>query len=149
MCPADDRVAAAEFSTNARPNNQGTCYFQNNSNLAYFVGVSANTKSPRSLLAGDRNVGGGTVPDSDFGFSPGSGEGNDVAIPITGPVSWSLKMHSDGNPKGAGNILMGDGSAQQVSTASFGSNWLRNAAATTSWPSGHLPAAPSIRVVFP
>jgi hypothetical protein len=111
--------------------------------------VSANTKSPRSILAGDRNLGGGTVPDSDFGFSPASGEGNDVAIPINGSVSWSLKMHSADKPAGAGNILMDDGSVQQVSSASFNKNWLRNAVPTTNWPSGHIPASPSIRLVFP
>jgi type II secretory pathway pseudopilin PulG len=137
MCPADDRFVATEI------------VFHNNSNLAYFVGVSANTKSPRSILAGDRNLGGGTVPDSDFGFSPASGEGNDVAIPINGSVSWSLKMHSADKPAGAGNILMDDGSVQQVSSASFNKNWLRNAVPTTNWPSGHIPASPSIRLVFP
>jgi prepilin-type N-terminal cleavage/methylation domain-containing protein/prepilin-type processing-associated H-X9-DG protein len=149
MCPADDRVAAVEFVTNRMPNDLHAQYFQNNSNLSYFVGVSATTRSPRSLLAGDRNLGGGTVPNSDFGFSPASGEGNDVAIAITDPVSWSLKMHSDGKPAGAGNVLMGDGSVQQFSTASFNKNWLRNAAPTTNWPAGHIPATPSIRLIFP
>jgi hypothetical protein len=149
MCPSDDRVPATDFGTNAVPNDPYRYHFQNNSNLAYFVGVSANTKSPRSLLAGDRNLGGGTVPDSDYGLSPGSGKGNDAAIPITGPVSWSLKMHSDGKPAGVGNILMGDGSVQQVSSADFNKTWLRNAPPTTNWPAGHIPAAPSIRLVFP
>jgi prepilin-type processing-associated H-X9-DG protein len=149
MCPADDRVAAAEFVSNAMPNDPHAYYFQNNSNLAYFVGVSAKTKSPRSLLAGDRNLGGGSVPDSEFGFSPASGKGNDIAVPVTGPVSWSLKMHSAGKPAGAGNILMGDGSVQQVSSAAFNLNWLRNAPPTTNWPAGHIPATPSIRLVFP
>ena len=50
---------------------------------------------------------------------------------------------------GAGNILLGDGSAQQVSTASFNQNRLRNAAPTTNWTAGHIPATPSIRRVFP
>jgi prepilin-type processing-associated H-X9-DG protein len=149
MCPADDRTAAAEFLTNAMPNDLHSQYFQNNSNLSYFVGVSANTRSPSSLLAGDRNLGGGTVPDSDYGFSPKSGEGNDVAIPITGPISWSLKVHSAAKPAGAGNILMGDGSVQQVSSASLNKNWLRNATPTTNWPAGHVPATPSIRLIFP
>jgi len=149
MCPSDDRVAATDFATNAVPNDPYRYHFQNNSNLAYFVGVSAIVKSPRSFLAGDRNLGGGTVPGSDFGFSPASGEGNDVAIAITGPVSWSLKMHSSEKPVGAGNTLMGDGSVQQVSSASLNKNWLRNAVPTTNWPSGHRPASPSIRLVFP
>ena len=82
MCPADnDRFPAAEFLTNPMPSDPRVSYFQNNSNLSYFVGVSANTRSPRSLLAGDRNLGGGTASDSGYGFSPASGKGNDVAIP--------------------------------------------------------------------
>ena len=85
----------------------------------------------------------------DPGFSPASGKGNDVAIPIISPVFWSLKMHSDGKPAGAGNILLGDGSVQQVSSASLNKNWLRNAVPTTNWPAGDAPATPSIRLVFP
>jgi prepilin-type N-terminal cleavage/methylation domain-containing protein len=149
ICPADDRSAAQEFVTNTAQYDLHAYYFRNNSNLSYFVGVSANTNSPRSLLAGDRNLGGGNVPDSGYGFSPASGEGNDVAVPIAGPASWSLKMHSAAKPEGAGNILMGDGSGQQTSSASFNKNWLHNAPPTTNWPVGHVSATPSIRLVFP
>ena len=149
MCPADDRASAAQFITNAVSNDPHNQYFQNNSNLAYFVGVSANIKSPRSILAGDRNLGRGSAPDSEFGFSPTNGKGNDVALPIAGPVSWSLKMHSAGKAAGAGSILLGDGSVQQVSSASFNKNFLRNADPTTNWPAGHVPTTPSIRLVFP
>ena len=149
ICPADERGAPAEFVSNAKPNDLRDQYFQNKNNLSYFVGVNAIIKSPRSLLAGDRNLGGGNAPDSEFGFSPTNGKGNDVAVPITGPVSWSLKMHSNGKPAGAGSILLADGSVQQVSTASFNKNFLRNAPPTTNWPAGHVPATPSIRLVFP
>jgi hypothetical protein len=155
MCRADDRQPAWDFLTNAMLLGfrdyylQHSTYFLSNSNLAYFVGVSANAKSPRSVLAGDRNLGGGTAPAPDYGFSPESGNGNDVAIPVTGPVSWSLKMHSAGKTAGAGNILLGDGSAQQVSSGAFNHTWLPNATPTTNWPAGHVPATPSIRLVFP
>ncbi|MGA2556114.1 MAG: type II secretion system protein [Verrucomicrobiota bacterium] len=149
ICPADDRAAPAEFVSNAMSKDLRAQYFQNRNNLSYFVGVSANTKFSRSLLAGDRNLGGGNAPDSEFGFSPTNGKGNDVAVPVTGPVSWSLKMHSYGKPAGAGNILFGDGSVQQVSSASFNKNFLRNAPPTTNWPTGHAPATSSIRLVFP
>jgi len=49
----------------------------------------------------------------------------------------------------SGNILLGDGSAQQCSSASFRVNWLRNADAPVPWPAGHVPSVPSIRLVFP
>jgi prepilin-type processing-associated H-X9-DG protein len=58
-------------------------------------------------------------------------------------------MHSAGSAAGAGNILLGDGSVQQVSSASFRSNYLSHAEPTTNWPAGHVPASPSIRLVFP
>ena len=141
VCPSDERQErqAARSFTNGF----------DNTHVSYFVGVSANDNYPQSIAAGDRNLGPGAKPDPDYGYSPKSGKGNDVAIPISGPVSWSLKMHSAGNPSGAGNILLGDGSGQQMSSSSFNANWLRNAAPTTNWPAGHVPAKPSIRLVFP
>ena len=138
VCPSDERQAAPSFTNGF-----------DNTHVSYFVGVSADDTYPQSIAGGDRNLGPGAKADPHFGYSPKSGKGNDVAIPISGPVSWSLKIHSAGNPSGAGNILLGDGSAQQVSSASFTGNWLRYADPTTNWPAGHVPATPSIRLVFP
>jgi competence protein ComGC len=149
MCSADDRIAASDFVTNGMQNESNHFYFQNNTNLSYFVGVSANSKSPRTLLGGDRNLGGGIMPDSDYGFSPKNGRGNDVAVPISDPVSWSLKMHSAGDAAGTGNILLADGSAHKTSSASFVQDWLNYADPTTNWPPGHVPASPSIRLIVP
>jgi hypothetical protein len=138
VCPDDKRLPGASFTSNF-----------DNTHVSYFVGVGASDIYPQSILGGDRNLGPGTAPDAEYGYSPKSGKGNDVAVPLSGPVSWSLKMHSGGNPSGAGRILLGDGSAQQVSSAMLNQNWLRNAAPTTNWPAGHIPAVPSIRLVFP
>ena len=120
-----------------------------NTHVSYFIGVSANDTQPQSILGGDRNLGPGTVPAPEYGYSPKSGKGNDVAIPISGPVSWSLKMHSAGYPVGAGNILLGDGSVQQVSTTNLIQMWMPNAQGADNWPAGQVPANPSIRLVFP
>jgi type II secretory pathway pseudopilin PulG len=138
ICPSDERRPAKDFKTD----------FKDNTHLSYFAGVNANDIYPQSIQGGDRNLG-PLKPDPDYGFSPKSGKGNDVIIPIPGPVSWSLKMHSLGNPAGFGCILLGDGSVQQASTMTFNQNWLRNAVPTTNWPAGHVPASPSIRLVFP
>ena len=144
ICPKDKRVAAASFTSNF-----------DNTHISYFVGVSANDNYPQSILGGDRNLGPGPKPDPDYGFSPKSGKGNDVAIPLNSSNSafaWSLKMHSiyvDNTSDGAGNILLADGSAQLVSSAAFNRDWLPNAAGTNNWPAGHIPATPSIRLVFP
>jgi hypothetical protein len=129
VCPSDVREAANTFSNLA-----------GNSNISYYVGVTASDAYPQSMLGGDRNLGPGTTPDKDYGYSPTSGKGNDVII--TGPVCWSLKMHSAGNPAGFGNILMGDGSAQQVNSDSLYRNWVRNAFAGVTNP-------PALRIIFP
>jgi hypothetical protein len=137
-CSSDERRPAADFATSF-----------DNTHISYFVGVSAGDDAPQSILGGDRNLSPGNTPDPGYGFSPRSGKGNDVAVPISGPVCWSLKMHSVGNPAGGGNILLGDGSTQQTSSAHFQSMWLSNAPPTTNWPAGHVPASPSIRLIFP
>jgi len=42
-------------------------------------------------------------------------------------VGWSAKLHSAGNIAGAGNVMLGDGSAQQCTSAGFRLTWLHNA----------------------
>jgi competence protein ComGC len=140
-CPSDERNPSDSFTNQF-----------NNTNISYFVGVSANFTQPQSIQGGDRNLGPGTVPANDYGYSPKSGKGNDVTIPtntLNGPVSWSLKIHSPRNAGGSGNILMGDGSCGTLSSADFNRDWLSHANPTTNWPAGHVPATPSIRLVFP
>jgi len=91
-------------------------------------------------------LGPGTTPDHEYGFSPSNGKGNDVTI--TGPVCWSLKMHSRGNPAGAGNIMLGDGSAQQVTSRSLNQNWLTNA--LVAKPAlDKATNSPGMRLIFP
>jgi hypothetical protein len=141
VCPADERNPADTLGKHF-----------SNTNLSYFVDVSANNNQPQSLLGGDRNLGPGNEPAPDYGFSPESGKGNDVAIPTnsqTSSVCWSLKMHSKGKFDGAGNIALEDGSCHEVNTLSFRTNWLSHADPTTNWPAGHVPSSPSIRVLFP
>jgi hypothetical protein len=68
-------------------------------------------------------------------------------------VGWSLKLHSAGNPTGAGNIMLGDGSAQQLSSVSFQLNWLKNAADQGNWSPAqqkYMKAVPAdVRLCFP
>jgi hypothetical protein len=147
LCAADQREYAMDFFTNGP-----TIHFKDNTTLSYFVGVSASLNTPQSILGGDRNLGPGTVPDPDYGFSSANGLGNDVAIQTnfsSGPISWSLKMHSRGNSAGGGNIILGDGSGQEVTSASFRQNRQPSGGVTTNWPAGHVPSSPSFRVIFP
>jgi len=146
VCPADERERAANFIVKGATNDIGNAAFKDNTTVSYFVGVTANDTYPQSIAGGDRNLGPGVVPDPNYGYSPTNGNGNDVVIPISGPVCWSLKMHSHGNPAGAGSILLGDGSSQQTSSASFIQNWLKDAETGTN--SSRTNQA-GIRLVFP
>jgi len=153
LCPVDKRSSATDFVTNGLPLDRALVYFKDNSALSYFVSVSARSNAPDSLLAGDRNLGGGLEPDAECGFSPRSGRGNDVGIQnnaLTGPVSWSLRMHSFGNAAGAGTVLFSDGSCQKSpSSLDFRRNVQPFAVPTTNWPGGRVPAFPAFRVIFP
>lgn len=149
----------------------------NNTNVSYWVGPGANDTYPQALLGGDRNmgmVGGnagapGTQQDPNYGLSPsapGTKTGSDVLIntngafasqtpstspsPASGALGWTAQMHSSGNTAGAGNLLLGDGSAQQVTSGNFRLNWLKNAVDQGNFSSSQgTPAPGSVRLIFP
>jgi hypothetical protein len=147
VCPSDERRPATNLIVKGSPDDHGNADFKDNTTVSYFVGVDANDANPRNILNGDRNLGPGAIPDPNYGYSPANGQGNDVTVPVSGPVSWSLKMHSRGNPRGAGNIVLGDGSVQQVSSSAVSRCFAGSA--TTNWPTGCTPPVPSIRLIFP
>ncbi len=141
VCPADDRTPVTNFTL-----------LKSNTNISFFVGAGADDNHPQAILGGDRNLGRGLLPDPACGFSPANGLGNDVAIQTNStadPISWSLKMHSTGKQVGAGNILLGDASVQQTTSARFRTDYQRFALDNGNWPSNHLPSAPSFRLIFP
>jgi hypothetical protein len=74
-----------------------------------------------------------------------------VGLPANGEPGWSAKLHSAGNLAGAGNIMLGDGSAQQVTSGSFRLSWLKNAADSGNFYSGsaYNTAIGDIRLLFP
>ncbi len=83
-------------------------------NVSYFVGRDASERFPRMLLAGDRNIYGGvgnrtTTADGDYGRGLVSlGRSGTAAT-----LGWTAqKMHQQ-----SGNVLLVDGSAQQLSSA--------------------------------
>jgi prepilin-type N-terminal cleavage/methylation domain-containing protein len=159
VCPADDRTSATSFLYGTQTTNI------NNSTCSYFCGVGANDVYPQSIAGGDRNLGGinGTTPDANYGYSGaalsvssgadilinvityvGTGTGNNV----TGKACWSQKLHSAGNFAGAGDILLGDGSSQQVSSGAFQLNWIRNGLDSGNFANGTTPVN-TIRLCFP
>jgi prepilin-type processing-associated H-X9-DG protein len=74
----------------------------NNSNLSFFVGVDvSNDLNPQMILSGDRNITNG-LPIKNGILEVGSNS----------PAGWTAEMHNK-----VGNILLADGSVQQVSGA--------------------------------
>jgi prepilin-type processing-associated H-X9-DG protein len=87
VCPADTRQPAPDF-VRLGP-----------SNVSYFVGLDADETRPQHLLAGDRNL---TVNGVEVG-------GGVVELRTNSMLSWTAAIH-----QGAGNVLLGDGSVQQI-----------------------------------
>jgi prepilin-type N-terminal cleavage/methylation domain-containing protein len=70
--------------------------------------------------------------------------------PVNSAIGWSAKLHSGGNISGAGNILLGDGSAQQCSSANLRQSWLKNAQDNGNFDTlGGSTTAGAIHWVFP
>jgi prepilin-type N-terminal cleavage/methylation domain-containing protein len=160
LCPSDDRTVALAFVSTTPPTPVPAA------NMSYFVGVGANDIYPQSISGGDRNLGAGAAQDGTYGFSGNKNAGSDVILStVTGNLmansggvggtvqtapQWSAKLHSAGNIAGAGNILLGDGSGQQVSSGSFTQNWLKNSGDMGNFYSTQSTyAGANIRICFP
>jgi hypothetical protein len=78
-----------------------------------------------------------------------SGQSNGGAAGTGTYCQWSTKLHSAGNTAGAGNILLGDGSVQQVTSSSFRINWLKNATDSGNYGNNPPTQINDIRLVFP
>lgn len=71
-----------------------------NANLSYFVGLDAREDAPQTILSGDRNISGGTLSN---GFLR--------VLSTNSAAEWTKEIHQS-----QGNIGLGDGSVQQVTT---------------------------------
>ncbi len=92
FCPSDiARREARDFSK-----------FNSNQNLSYFIGLGASFDSPQSILSGDRNL-----------MLDGSSlEGQILTLSRNANVSFDRRIH-----KTEGNVLLGDGSVQMLTSA--------------------------------
>jgi prepilin-type processing-associated H-X9-DG protein len=92
VCPADDRVSAANFDQ------------LSNTNVSYFIGLDADETRPAMFLTGDRNLtsNGTPVPTGIAVITPGSKFG------------WNKKIHKPG-----GNVALADGSVQELTSAAL------------------------------
>ena len=134
ICPSDERTAHTNF--NMRAGNTAAGQYLANVNLSFFVGKDAQEGNPQMLLVGDRNIvgqgPGGSLPNP----IPGGGFGNVGAVALgnqfnanTQTPAWTERLH-----RGQGNVLMCDGSAQQVSSSRL-RELLRNSGDTSGVPS--------------
>lgn len=103
VCPADTRVAAADFAQ------------LKNQNVSYFVGLDANDANPQMILSGDRNITGPNKPENGIlKLAPGDS------------VNWTAEMHGN-----QGNVGLTDGSVQRLNNSGLGEA-LENTGATTN-----------------
>jgi len=105
VCPNDDRAAAADF------------VHLNNSHVSYFVGLDAKETDPQMLLAGDRNITGGSAPEKGIlKLVPGE------------PVAWTSAIHNH-----AGNVGLADGSVQQFTSPGLFTALKNSGSPTNTW----------------
>lgn len=88
----------------------------NKTNSSYFIGLDAHETLPQTMLSGDRNI--------TNGFLPKRGV---LELTTNHPAGFTDKIHIR-----QGNIALGDGSVQQVSSARFRSEIIRNTGFVTN-----------------
>lgn len=143
VCPSD-RVQQGDSDNSERIEGSNWIAFMmmqppiGNRFVSYFVGTSASEENPQTILSGDRNI---TDPNQRVANAPvwrGLNPANGLAI-IQGVMAtnqyflnqfWGFTM---GTHDGQGNLLLGDGSVQQVTSARF-REFIRDAFQSTGTP---------------
>lgn len=97
VCPHDTRPAAYSFAVFS------------NAHLSYFVSLNATEAHPQMLLAGDRNLELVGRP-----VAPGI-----YHRPDSVPLAWTKAVH-----RAAGNVLLADGSVQQLANQTSAPNFV-------------------------
>ena len=98
VCPSDNRTPANNFDP----------LLFTDANLSFGVGYEADEGKPQTILSSDRNIdnGGAAINSVACGSWPGA-----MGTPITSTTTWTSGIHGN-----AGNLGLGDGSVQQVTT---------------------------------
>lgn len=126
VCPSDSRTESTTFASNKTATAGASVVpFNSNKNISYFVGLEADETRPQCFLSGDRNI---VDPISTPARTTTAAaqivnlgtNSSQTPAPGTGPY-YTNTMHNL-----AGNIGMGDGSVQQLTSAR-----LRDAIKTT------------------
>lgn len=102
-CPSDTRRSVATNFASLRL-----------TNISYFVGVDVTVTNAEMFLSGDRNL------TTSKGISSGLQN-----LTTNQVLRWTTELH-----KNAGNILLADGSVQQLSDTGLREAWIRTGVAT-------------------
>ena len=110
VCPSDsDKSRATKWGANTGDGGSGELGEGGDKHISYFYGRDAEEEKPQTILTGDRNIdpdGGGNA---EVEFT-GDAAGNATPAASWGPTTGQTRtIHNK-----AGNIGLGDGSAQQV-----------------------------------
>jgi len=134
-CPSDDRSGHSNFNMQAAAGvfaattASGAQYFRNDK-VSYFLGKDCSEGQPQMVLAGDRNI---SMVGPAWTQEPAANTtialGTNWANVNTAP-GWTDKQHQKN-----GNVLISDGSVQQLSTQRFREQ-LRTTGDTTAPASG-------------
>jgi prepilin-type N-terminal cleavage/methylation domain-containing protein/prepilin-type processing-associated H-X9-DG protein len=145
-CPSDERGAFTNFNISQSPNGKGYQPGNfNNVYVSYFLGIGGNEETPQMFLSGDRNILGGVQNGTVAGTATPvtvlpTLSGQNGALPtLYGDSQYITQSYSTGtewsfgtnfNPttivpcwtpskmhQGQGNVLLADGSVQQVSSS--------------------------------
>jgi len=133
ICPSDERTAHTNFNMQAGNKNAGV--YLANANLSFFVAKDAQEGNPQMPLVGDRNIvsqTGGTPNTGGFGNVGAVSLGTNFVSGTQFPA-WTDKLHQKN-----GNVLMSDGSAQQLSSSRL-RDLLRSTGDTSNTPSSPGP----------
>ena len=85
-------------------------------NVSYFLGLEADETKPQTVMSGDRNVSGGVIVSNRV-----------MMVSSTSNIVFGSNIH-----RNAGNIGLGDGSAQQVTQVSLRRQILAQEQSTTN-----------------
>jgi hypothetical protein len=111
-----------------------------------YYGISGTTASP------DYPCGADAIVNTNGQWVSAFVSGGGGSVSRGQAVAWSAKMHSQGNRAGAGNILLGDGSSQQCTSAGLRATWLRNGTNLGNFATNdliHSAARGDMRILFP
>lgn len=115
LCPSDSvhTQVATNFAASVAPGNVASGDF-NKSRVSYFVGANAIDTDPQMVLYGDYNIGAGVAGSSAAAANHFTTFQQQLNATTANTWAWTDAAHSK-----QGNLVLGDGSVQQVSIANL------------------------------